>query len=531
MSGGPKPEGGNANGNGNGGAGGNGAAGGGGSASGGLAGFGGGEGQESGSEFRKDMGPWANFALGFTYLSPVVSTYTLFGTALSTGGPPMIWAFLIAGCGQFLVSLVFGETVAQYPIAGGVYPWARRLWGKRYAWLTGWVYMWALLVTITSVAYGAGPYIAILIGFAPTVHTTVLCTVALIVIAVLINWAGTKALSWAAIIGFSAELIGALCVGVYLLSTHREHGIGVIIDNFGAGGSGSYAPVFLAAGIIGVYQYYGFEACGDTAEEVAHPGKVIPKAMRRTIYVGGAAATFTCLTLLLSVADYRAVISGKDNNPVVHVLFDALGEVGARLVMAVVLISFLSCTISLQAAAGRLIYSYARDGMIAGHRLLRRFSQSRAVPEYALLLAAIVPTIIAFGSLISADALTKIVSFAVLGIYGAFQMVVLAALRARLKGWRPAGEFQLGRWGLPVNIGALAYGILAIINICWARTPEAPWYDNYVVLLCGGVVLVAGLLYMAVTHHYGRGDAPSGDAIPPRGEPAAARGSGGGPAS
>jgi uncharacterized protein with PhoU and TrkA domain len=28
---------------------------------------------------------------------------------------------------------------------------------------------------------------------------------------------------------------------------------------------------------------------------------------------------------------------------------------------------------------------------------------------------------------------------------------VLAALRARLKGWRPAGEFTLGRWSLPAN--------------------------------------------------------------------------------
>ncbi|CAM5252764.1 Oxygen-dependent choline dehydrogenase [Streptomyces violarus] len=27
-----------------------------------------------------------------------------------------------------------------------------------------------------------------------------------------------------------------------------------------------------------------------------------------------------------------------------------------------------------------------------------------------------------------------------LGIYGSFQMVVLAALRARLKGWKPAGS-------------------------------------------------------------------------------------------
>ncbi|WP_399934151.1 APC family permease [Streptomyces kanamyceticus] len=469
---------------------------------------------EEKSEFRKDMGPWANFALGFTYLSPVVSTYTLFGTALADGGPPMIWAFVMAGCGQFLVALVFGEVVAQYPVAGGVYPWARRLWGKRWAWMTGWVYMWALLITITSVAYGAGPYIAILLGFDATVHTTVLCTIGLILVAVLINYAGTKSLSWAALIGFGAELIGAIVVGVILLVTHRFHGLGVLFDDYGAGGDGSYLPVFLGAAIIGFYQYYGFEACGDVAEEVKNPGKVIPKAMRRTIYVGGAAATFTCLTLLLAVVDYQAVISGKDPDPAVRILFDALGEAGARIVMAVVLISFLSCTISLQAAAGRLIYSYARDEMIIGHRFLRKFSPTRAVPEYALLVAAVIPALIAVGSLISTDALTKIVSFAILGIYAAFQMVVLAALRARVKGWKPSGEYRLGRWGLIVNIGALVYGIFAIVTIAWPRTPQAPWYDNWIVLLGGGVVVAVGLLYMFTTHHYGRSDAPSANAIP-----------------
>jgi amino acid transporter len=484
---------------------------------------------DTSSEFRKDMGPWSNFALGFTYLSPVVSTYTLFGAALSEGGPPMIWAFLLAGAGQFLVALVFGEIVAQYPIAGGVYPWARRLWGKRWAWMTGWVYMWALLVTITAVAYGAGPYIAILFGFEPTVHTTVLCTVVLIVVAVLINYMGTAALSHAAMIGFSAELIGALIVGVILLTTERHHGLGVLFDDFGAGaGEGPYLWVFLAAAIIGFYQYYGFEACGDTAEEVKHPGLVIPRAMRRTIYIGGAAATFTCLTLLLAVVDYRAVIRGEVADPVVETLYRALGEGGARIVMAVVLISFLSCTISLQAAAGRLIYSYGRDEMIVGHRYLRRFAHTRAVPGYALLVSAVVPALIAFASLLSTEALTKIVSFAIIGIYGCFQMVVLAALRARLKGWRPAGEYRLGRWGLLVNAGALAYGVFAIVNISWPRTPEAPWYDNYVVLLGAGIVVGAGLLYMFTTHHYGRSTAPAGVAVPKKPATAAPSAGGGG---
>ena len=79
------------------------------------------------SEFKRDMSPWANFSLGFTYLSPVVGIYTVFAFALATGGPPMFWSLVIVGIGQLLVALVFSEVVAQFPVAGGVYPWARRL--------------------------------------------------------------------------------------------------------------------------------------------------------------------------------------------------------------------------------------------------------------------------------------------------------------------------------------------------------------------------------------------------------------------
>ena len=48
------------------------------------------------SEFKREMSPWANFSLGFTYLSPVVGVYTLFAYALATGGPPMISSISVA---------------------------------------------------------------------------------------------------------------------------------------------------------------------------------------------------------------------------------------------------------------------------------------------------------------------------------------------------------------------------------------------------------------------------------------------------
>ncbi len=464
------------------------------------------------SDYKREMSLWGNFSLGFTYLSPVVGVYSLFAFALATGGGPMIWAVVLAAGGQLLVALVFGEVVSQFPVSGGIYPWARRLWGRRWAWMAGWVYMVALVVTIASVSYGAGPFVAMLLGIDPSTNVTILCALALIALVTVLNLGGTGLLSRLAFFGFAAELVGAVIVGGWLLLTHREQGLGVLVDS-GAASSGSYLPAFLAASLIGVYLYYGFEACGDVAEEVRNPRVQIPRSMRMTIYVGGVASFFITLALILAVPDIGAVVRGEDADPVTTVLQDAFGAVGFRVVLGVVLISFFSCALSLQAAASRLVYSYARDEMMPGSHLLARFSHVRAVPPYALLLAAAVPAVIVIGSKVSEDALTKIVSFAALGIYLGFMMVVLAALRARLKGWRPSGRFTLGAWGMPVTVAAFSYQVLAAVNMAWPRTAGAPWYDDYVVLLSAAVVLAVGLAYMLVARPYERKDAPHGDAV------------------
>ena len=464
------------------------------------------------SEFKREMSMWANFSLGFTYLSPVVATYTLFGIAVATGGPPMIWWLVIVGIGQFLVALVFGEVVSQYPVAGGVYPWARRLWGRRWAWMTGWVYLVALLTTIASVVYGSGPYLAALLAFDPGTTSTIICALIMLALALGLNMLGTRVLATAAMIGFTAELLGALAVGGWLLLTERHHDLGVLFDTKNVEGSGGYLAAFFAAAIIGVYQYYGFEACGDVAEEVPDPTREIPKAMRMTIYIGGAASILVCLSLLLAVKDFGAIISGEDPDPVMTILNDVFGTTGTKFVLVVVMLSFLSCTLSLMAAASRLMYSYARDDMILGSHLLRHFDRVRHVPPYAMVVAAVVPAVIVLGSVVSTKALTSIVSFAILGIYLGFQMVVLAALRARLKGWVPSGPFTLGRWGLPITIAALTYGVLTMVNVAWPRTPDAPWYDNWVVVLSAVVGIGVGAVYMVVAKPYTRSDAISGDA-------------------
>ena len=464
------------------------------------------------SNFDRTMSKWENFSLGFTYLSPVVGVYTIFASAFVAGGPPMWWTYLLVGLGQLMVCLIFGEVVSQFPISGGLYPWARRLVGKRWAWMAGWVYAWALCCTMAGVATGVAPFLAQLFAVESTPLATTSIALILIVVTTLLNLSGTRLLARVAMFGFICELAGAIVVGGYLLVFARHQPLRVLLDTSLVHTEGHYWPAFLASSLAAMFCYYGFEACGDVAEETPNASRMIPKAMRMTIYIGGAAASWVCLAFVLSIGDMDAVLSGKDTDPLVTLLRAAMGEVGLRAVILVVLVSFISCLLSLQAAASRLIFAYARDQMIFGSTYLSRMSPGKHVPATALIVMGAIPALIALSSLWLQDAIATIISFAALGIYISFQMVVLGALLARIKGWRPAGPYTLHGWGPTVNVIALLYGVSAIVNILWPRSPTEPWYINYGILVTTVGVLVLGMIYMVTARPYERGNAPAGDA-------------------
>ncbi|MBI5245806.1 MAG: amino acid permease [Elusimicrobia bacterium] len=448
------------------------------------------------SHFDRSMSFWENFSLGFTYLSPVVGVYSVFAMALRAGGPPMFWNYLLVGLGQFLVCLVFGEVVSQYPISGGLYPWSLRLVGPRWAWMAAWIYGWALFTTVAAVAVGGAPFLSQLLGMEIGAGPCTLIALAMIAVTTGLNLSGTRLLARVAMFGFVCELIGAIVVGGWLLLKARHHSFSILFDTAGFGSGVHYLPALLASSVAAMFCYYGFEACGDVAEETPNAGVAIPKSMRMTIYVGGGAASFVCLALLLAVPDMAAAVSGADKDPVATTLQAAMGMTGFRLVIAVVMVSFLSCLLSLQAAASRLLFSFARDGMIFGSATFKKLSPRTKVPVAALIATGVIPALIAAAGYWLADAINTIISSAAIGIYVSFQMVVLGALMARARGWRPAGKFTLGAWGGPITAAAFAYGVAAVLNMLWPRTPDAPWYVNYAMLLTVVVTAGAGAAYM-----------------------------------
>ncbi len=463
--------------------------------------------------FTRSMSLWSNFALGFTYLSPLVGVYSLFAVAMSTGGPPSVFWILIVGAGQLLVALVFGEVVSQYPIHGGIYPWTRRLWGRRYAWMAAWIYISAMIVTITSVAqYGSG-FLGSLVGLEVTPEATLWLSVVLLVVALALNFAGTATLSRVAQIGLAAELVGVIAVGLYLLLFQRKQEFSVFFDSMGVEGEGSYTAAFMGAALAGLFLFYGFEACGDVAEEVSDAARRIPRAMIMTILVGGVSALFSFCGYVMAAPNLQEIVNGEDADPIPAILDASLGSTGAKIFLIIALTAFLSCVLSLQAAASRLIFSFARDGMMPGHRWLSKVSGTAKVPTNALIVACSIPLILCLIIYRGSEGLlTGITSFAVLGIYVAFQSVVLAALRQRIRGWRPAGPFSLGAVGTIVNVCALAYGVFAMVLLATPGSTGDVLAD-WTVVIGLAVVSGTGLLYLLIARPDAKSTAPSGDAL------------------
>lgn len=468
-------------------------------------------------KFERKIGMWSNFALGFLYLSPLVGVLSMFTQALTTAGPPSILWLVIAAFGQLLVAMVFGEIVSQFPIAGGLYQWARRLWSGPYAWIMSWIYIAGVVVGCTTTAMFSADFVLALFHSDSNISSTPLQKLIVATVVVLIclglNSTGSKTLATIAKVGLAAELAGIIVVGVYLLVFARKNDFSVLFNTFHTGGDGNYLSAFVTAAIIGLVLYYGFEACGEVAEETPNPSRSIPRSMMLTVVLGGAAALFAFVGYILAAPNLQEIVDGKVANPITAILSDTFGDVGTKIFLIVALTSFLACVMGQQAAGGRLIFSFARDDMFPGAQVFKRIS-SRKVPVNSSALVASLCICLFVLLYFLPDALFRVAAFQMLAGYFAFQMVVLASIRARAKGWKPGGEWTLGKWGWPVSIGALTYGVLSMIVLARPNgDPSLHFADRWIALIGFVVVAAVGVLYMVIAKPYRHSTAPEGDAI------------------
>jgi len=92
-------------------------------------------------------------------------------------------------------------------------------------------------------------------------------------------------------------------------------------------GSEFYTAAFLGAALAGLFRFYGFEACGDVAEEAADPARRIPRAMILTIFVGGVSWLFAFDGYVMAAPNLAVIVSGKDADPIPGILQASLARV------------------------------------------------------------------------------------------------------------------------------------------------------------------------------------------------------------
>src|SRR3954464_11284836 len=165
-------------------------------------------------QFRCGLGSFTAFAAGFSYLSILTGIVQNFYLGYREAGPAFVWTWPVVFAGQFCLALCFAELARAYPLCGGICAWSRRAGSPVVGWLTGWVYLGSLVVTLPAVVLAWQVVLPnVWTGFQvldKSSHNAVLLGAVLIAASTVLNVVGTRWLAAIMNVGVVIELGAAV---------------------------------------------------------------------------------------------------------------------------------------------------------------------------------------------------------------------------------------------------------------------------------------------------------------------------------
>jgi len=432
-------------------------------------------------ELQRSLGFLSNFAVAFSYISVSTGTFTNQAVAFGVGGPAIFWAWPLVILGQTFVALNFAELSSHFPVAGSIYQWSKRLSHKTLGWFTGWIYFWAGVITVTAVAVTVPlvlaniPQTAFGLGDPspiPGLDMQSFVGLVTLLVTTIINVVGVRLLAAINNIGVAAEIIGMLVFALILLFFANHQSPAVLLDtsyteNLGDG----YLPVFLVGMFMALFVVYGFDTAGTFGEETVDASRHAPRGVLSALWLSGLVGAIFLLAVTLSFQSIPdAVATGqKFGFPIADTIkqnltFAIAGLTLGDIYLIVILIAVFVCTLAIQGATVRLMFSMGRDGRLPfggtwGH-VNPRFRTPANASVGVGVLAAIPLVLTGAGS-------AAILAIAATGtIYLSYFLCNLGVLVARRRGWpQRTAFFSLGNWGTVINVLALVWGGFMIVNI------------------------------------------------------------------
>ncbi|HTS96682.1 MAG TPA: APC family permease [Streptosporangiaceae bacterium] len=429
-------------------------------------------------ELKRGLGLFSSFAVAFSYISPSTGIFTLFALGLTTLGGVFIWTWPVVALGQFIIALNFAEVSSHYPVAGSVFQWTKYLAGRSYSWFTGWIYLFAGIITVAAVvatlpialipALNGLGWHSLGVGSSATVlHTQEIVALITLVVITVLNIYGVRLVALINNTGVLFEILGMFVFAIVLLAFHNHQGFKVVTNSAGFHVG---ASSFLAAMFMSLFVIYGFDTASTLAEETRDPRRNAPKAVLFSVIGAFIIGGVFLLGTLVAIPNLHTATSGLGWNPA-QVIEANFSTGFATLYLFVVSAAIFVCCLSILAATIRLAFGMARDNQLPFSKPLARVSPSLHTPIWTCIVVAVIsaiPFLKYAGVAIIAIAATGM-------IYLSYFLGNLVILRARARGWpKTSAPFRLGRWGMLVNILGLVYGGAMLINFAWPRIASNP---------------------------------------------------------
>jgi urea carboxylase system permease len=251
---------------------------------------------------------------------------------------------------------------------------------------------------------------------------------------------------------------------------------------------------------MAAYVLVGFDSAGELSEETKNPRRTAPRTILRALVVSGIGGALMLMATLMAAPSVTDGALGDPTRGLPYVLTSRLGDTLGRVFLIDVAIAVTVCTLAIQTATTRMMFSMARDRVLPFSAALSRVNPRTGTP----ILPAVLVGVLAIGLLVlnvgNAALFLALSSVCIMLLYLAYLMVTGPLLVARLRGrWTPSnGLFSLGRWGLPVNLVAVLWGIGMAVNLAWPRAQVfgSDWYLRFLPeLFLAGTLGVGAVAY------------------------------------
>jgi len=415
------------------------------------------------------LGDGLAMVVGITIGSGIFRTPGIVATRLGRPGLTFV-AWVLGGVIALLGALCFSELATRHPRAGGKYVYAREAFGRRAAFVVGWIESVGVNgAAIAAIGVAGAEFLARLLSW-PASRTPALGA-ALVALFTAINVVGVASGRWVQNVVTTAKILAL--GGVVVIALALGTGAGWHAALPGAPhGWGLVAAVAVASQPV-MWTYYGYPDLAKIAEEVVDPSRALPR-----MFLGGIAIAAALYLLLnaafLQVLPLERIAASK---LVAADVADAiLGAKGGMVVAALALLVVLASLNGNVFVTPRVLFGLARDRLAPS--VLARVNAGGS-PWVAMLVVGVVA--IALAATGTFELLIGLAIVLILVIDG-LAIVALFRLRAR----EGAAPFSVPWYPIVPLLLLVVYGAL-LAGTAWAQPKVVGW-----ALLELGVAYAAG---------------------------------------